>query len=221
VTVDPNQIAAFGVIAAWLSGAIALIPGVRLPRGTGARARSGGVGGSIGMLLQGVGFFLAFNWRRPRLSPFVPGSPAVQWAVAMAAITLAWVSVAFLIAALRTLGKQWSLLPRLADQHELIERGPYAVVRHPIYAGLLGLLFATAAAMTTPIAAVAVVAFYVPGTLIRVRLEERLLRTMFGERYDEYSRRVPALLPLGRETISLFARRVQKDPAYCSKEEDR
>jgi protein-S-isoprenylcysteine O-methyltransferase Ste14 len=204
VTADLNQIVAFGVFAAWLVGAIALIPGLRLPRGTGARSRSGGVGGSIGMLLQGAGFYLAFGWRRPALSPFVAGPTVVQWGVAAAAIALAWASTAFMVAAVRTLGKQWSLLPRLVDQHELIERGPYAVVRHPIYTALLGLLVATAVALTTVGAALAVVALYVPGALLRIRLEERLLRTVFGGRYDEYSRRVPALLPLGRATIGRF-----------------
>jgi protein-S-isoprenylcysteine O-methyltransferase Ste14 len=48
--------------------------------------------------------------------------------------------------AVRTLGRQWSLVARLADQHELITTGPYAAVRDPIYTALFGLLLATGVA---------------------------------------------------------------------------
>ncbi|MGI9088170.1 MAG: methyltransferase family protein [Chthoniobacterales bacterium] len=51
-------------------------------------------------------------------------------------------SVWLVLAAVRTLGKNWSLAARVTTDHELIETGPYARVRHPIYTGMLGMLIA-------------------------------------------------------------------------------
>jgi protein-S-isoprenylcysteine O-methyltransferase Ste14 len=69
------------------------------------------------------------------------------------------------------------------------------VVRHPIYAANFGLLLATGLAFSRlgPLL-LASFAFWI-GSVIRVRGEERLLREAFGEEYEAYARRVPALFP--------------------------
>jgi protein-S-isoprenylcysteine O-methyltransferase Ste14 len=81
-----------------------------------------------------------------------------------------------------------------------VTTGPYSVVRNPIYTGLWALQLATTIAFSSwiwwglvPIST----AIYYVGTMVRVRREENLLREQFGPAFDEYVRRVPALLPLG------------------------
>ena len=97
--------------------------------------------------------------------------------------------------AARTLGKQWALAARLVEGHELIQDGPYRFVRNPIYTGMFGMLIATGLAVTTwPLLLVATILFAL-GTYVRVRIEEKLLRQAFGERFEQYARKVPALIP--------------------------
>jgi hypothetical protein len=79
--------------------------------------------------------------------------------------------------------------------HELITQGPYSLVRNPIYLGMFGMLLATGLAVgRLPVLLAAIVVFLI-GIEIRIRTEENLLREAFGEKFDEYARRVPALIP--------------------------
>jgi len=115
--------------------------------------------------------------------------------VAMVALLIAVVSVALVNWAARCLGKQWSLGARLVEGHELIEDGPYRFVRNPIYTGMFGMLVATGLiAMRWERLAVAVIMF-AAGTYVRIRMEEHLLRAAFGVRFEEYARRVWAVIP--------------------------
>ena len=68
---------------------------------------------------------------------------AGDWTIAIIASALALASGLFAVAAVRRLGAQWSFVARVTESHELITSGPYAIVRHPIYAAMLGLLIAT------------------------------------------------------------------------------
>ncbi len=95
------------------------------------------------------------------------------------------------------LGRLWSgRVTRKADHH-IVQTGPYAVVRHPIYTGLLISAFATVAIKGTAIAAAGGVILLI-GWIVKARLEERFLREELGEEaYDAYRRRVPMLVPFG------------------------
>jgi protein-S-isoprenylcysteine O-methyltransferase Ste14 len=104
-------------------------------------------------------------------------------------------SVWFCFAAARALGKQWALMARVIEGHELIRQGPYAVVRNPIYLAMLGMLIATGMAVSRWPALVCAAIVFAAGTAIRIRAEENLLRETFGATFDEYARRVPAFLP--------------------------
>jgi protein-S-isoprenylcysteine O-methyltransferase len=95
----------------------------------------------------------------------------------------------------RTLGKQWALAARLVEDHKLITEGPYGFVRNPIYTGMLGMLVATGLAMEHWVALDFAVVLFAVGLVIRVRSEEKLLRAAFGEEFEEYAKRVPAVLP--------------------------
>jgi protein-S-isoprenylcysteine O-methyltransferase Ste14 len=75
------------------------------------------------------------------------------------AIAAAIGSVLLVMAAVKTLGKEWSITARMVEDHKLATKGPYARVRHPIYTGMLGMLIATGLAVSHWIALVAAIVF--------------------------------------------------------------
>jgi protein-S-isoprenylcysteine O-methyltransferase Ste14 len=95
----------------------------------------------------------------------------------------------------RALGRQWRIDAGLSSDHELITSGPYRFVRHPIYTSMLCVLLATGFVVTPlPLLLLAIVVFLI-GTEIRVRIEDRLLASRFGDKFQEYQRTVPAYIP--------------------------
>ena len=93
------------------------------------------------------------------------------------------------------LGRNWSGIVTLKHDHELVTSGPYAIVRHPIYSGLLLAFIGSAIANGEWRGLVAVVV--VAAALWRkLRLEERWMGEQFGTAYERYRRRVSALVPL-------------------------
>ena len=116
----------------------------------------------------------------------------------------AWVCVAFELAGFAFcwwarihLGRLWSgRITRKAD-HRVVDTGPYGVVRHPIYTGILLAVMAVMAAKGT-ILGIAGAVLLVVGLWMKARLEEAWLRSELGaEAYDTYRRRVPMLVPFG------------------------
>lgn len=152
---------------------------------------------TLGIVLQMCGFFLAFF--QPPWQPFLPpvallaGIFGIVFAVLTVAIAAA--SGWLIETAIRMLGRQWALRARLVEDHKLITVGPYAHVRNPIYTGMSGMLIATGLAMEHWIALIAAILLFAVGTVIRVRSEEKLLRSAFGKEFDDYAARVPAVLP--------------------------
>jgi protein-S-isoprenylcysteine O-methyltransferase Ste14 len=114
----------------------------------------------------------------------------------------AWACVALMVVGLALawwarfhLGRLWSGKITKKTEHRIVDTGPYALVRHPIYTGLLLAILATMIAKgTLPGIAGAVLA--ATGIYMKARLEERFLRAELGaDAYDAYSRRVPMLIP--------------------------
>jgi len=110
-------------------------------------------------------------------------------------MVLAAFSVWFCSASIRTLGEQWSLAARVVEGHKLVTKGPYSIVRNPIYTGMFGMLLATGLAVSHWIGLMIAIVIFAIGTFIRVRSEERLLREMFGPEFEAYARKVPAVIP--------------------------
>jgi protein-S-isoprenylcysteine O-methyltransferase Ste14 len=103
--------------------------------------------------------------------------------------------IAFAIWARLVLGRNWSgMVMQVRDQHELIQTGPYALVRHPIYTGLLLGIFGTALTLGTLASYLGVAAGLV-ALLLRVEIEERLMAGEFGATHDDYRRRTRKLIP--------------------------
>ena len=91
------------------------------------------------------------------------------------------------------LGGNWSARVALKENHELIRRGPYRVVRHPIYSGLLLMIFGTALLMGHIAGFLGLVICFC-GFWIKLRQEEALLTTRLPG-YSEYMARTKALVP--------------------------
>jgi protein-S-isoprenylcysteine O-methyltransferase Ste14 len=93
------------------------------------------------------------------------------------------------------LGRLWSSAITRKEGHRIIDDGPYGLVRHPIYTGLIVGLVATAAAegRITALIGAALIIF---GLWLKARTEERFLMVELGAAdYAAYCRRVPMLLP--------------------------
>ncbi len=150
-----------------------------------------------GLLLQAAGYVCVWSFplRQKQFSPVVSGSPVVEWGLAALTVVIAVASTWLVNAAARRLGKQWALAARLVEGHTLIREGPYRFVRNPIYTGMLGMLLATGLAVTQWIPLLIAIGLFIPGTYIRIRSEERLLREAFGSEFEAYARNVPALIP--------------------------
>jgi protein-S-isoprenylcysteine O-methyltransferase Ste14 len=93
------------------------------------------------------------------------------------------------------LGRLWSRnVARKADHH-LVDTGPYALTRHPIYTGIILATLATAVLRGSVVASLGFVCLTV-GWYVKARLEERFLREQLGApSYDAYAKRVPMLIP--------------------------
>jgi protein-S-isoprenylcysteine O-methyltransferase Ste14 len=144
-----------------------------------------------GLLLEILAYGLIWGFRRP-----APEGTAAVWIVC--ALVLAPLSCLFFAAALWELGRHFRIKAVVAADHELIMTGPYLVVRHPIYASMLGLLVSNAMVVARWEAAVCALILYAIGTEIRVRSEDGLLARRFPERFAAYRLRVPAYLPFLR-----------------------
>ncbi len=149
----------------------------------------------LGIVLEGLAYAMVWSIRRPYFSPLFRIPRALEIVLALATLALAAGSVWVVLAAVRTLGKQWSFAARLVEGHKLVTEGPYALVRNPIYTGMLGMLVATGLALSRPAELVVALVLFGVGTFVRVRSEEKLLREAFGAQFEVYARRVPAVFP--------------------------
>ena len=100
----------------------------------------------------------------------------------------------FSVWARRHLGKNWSQAVTLKKDHELIITGPYSLVRHPIYTGLLLAFLGSAIARAEWRGLLALALIFI-ALWRKLTLEEKWMREHFGDSYEAYSRRVRALIP--------------------------
>jgi protein-S-isoprenylcysteine O-methyltransferase Ste14 len=152
---------------------------------------------TFGIVLQMIGYFLVFFQppHRPFLPPVALLSGIVGILFSIFTVGLAAASGWLIYSSVRMLGRQWAMRARLVEDHKLITEGPYAHIRNPIYTGMLGMLIATGLATEHWIALVAAIVIFMIGLMIRVRVEESLLRSQFGTEFDQYASRVAAVVP--------------------------
>jgi protein-S-isoprenylcysteine O-methyltransferase Ste14 len=127
------------------------------------------------------------------------------WARVLGLVVLV-ASTVFTLWARFSLGTSWSVTPKVQGDHQLRSHGPYAVTRHPIYTGILGMLLGA-----TLLSGIGqwIVLFPVGLILfeVKIRLEEHLMLATFPEDYPRYRRQVPQLVPglfilRGRHSVS-------------------
>lgn len=113
----------------------------------------------------------------------------------LAALLLVLGAVGLFVSSSRTMGKNWSLVARTREDHQLVQTGPFAVVRHPIYVALFLFMVGMAIAYGHTRNLILAVPVYAVATWLRARHEERLLRDRFGADYDAYAARVKRFVP--------------------------
>lgn len=182
----PNYVCLPVLFAAWI---VWLIPFFRVQKQKQA-AEKIDPAARWGVLIEGAGFFLIW------MNPWMAAHPPI-WRFVLAIVFLDFGALLSWTSAL-ALGRQWRIDAGLISDHKLVRSGAYRFLRHPIYASMLCMLLGTGF-MITPfgILPVAVVIFLI-GTELRVRVEDKLLESRFGEEFREYRRSVPAYLPFIR-----------------------
>lgn len=100
----------------------------------------------------------------------------------------------FAVWAREHLGSNWSSSVSIKQGHELITSGPYGVVRHPIYTGILTGFLGMAMAISQVRGFIAFVLMFLV-LWSKLRMEERWMHSQFGETYAAYARQTAALVP--------------------------
>ena len=131
----------------------------------------------------------AVVWARPGPSIVFP-EPLVWLGLACSVL-----GVVFAVAAIATLGRHYDLKLELHAGHELVRRGPYAVVRHPVYTGLGLHTIGACLATGNVVFILGSICVTLPVFVLRARAEEALLRAEFGAEYERYAREVAMLIP--------------------------
>jgi protein-S-isoprenylcysteine O-methyltransferase Ste14 len=145
-------------------------------------------------VLTFLGFGMLFMFQF--LGPLVPlrlwrTPDAIGWGLAgltVLSLMLAWW-------ARLHLGRLWSARVTRKEGHRVVDTGPYALVRHPIYTALLSAALWLGVDKGTVWSLMGFVLLTV-GYVMKARIEERFLRAELGvQAYDEYAGRVPMLVP--------------------------
>jgi len=141
-----------------------------------------------------AGAVLMTPWATRRLAAPLLWNVGYAGAYALAAVTLAGILFAWW--ARIHIGRLWSGSITRKEGHRVVDTGPYALVRHPIYTGLIAALVASALAQATAVA-LAGAALLTFGFWLKARAEERFLTAELGaDAYGAYRRRVPMLVPV-------------------------
>lgn len=181
------------IVAAWLIWLVTWI----LAAGWSARTAShhdlGAESPSRVLTLAAIVMVIASYWPAPWGLLWTPPN----W-LGWVCFALVGVGLIFTWLARLHLGPLWSSTSAPTEDHCIVDTGPYGVVRHPVYAGLLLATVATAAERGR-LEALAGALVLMAAISLRAKLEERFLRRDLGdETYAAYRRRVPMLIPFAK-----------------------
>jgi protein-S-isoprenylcysteine O-methyltransferase Ste14 len=188
-TSEPQGLIFYVVYFAWLLGELVgatILPRVLYGARDGTRRDRGSLFFNVITLVFAISVDFALSLRGIALiSPIayyvgviliVAGLVLRQWAIAI-------------------LGRYFTLTVKIQSEHTIVEQGPYKLIRHPSYSGLLltligvGLALQTWAGVALNVLVFAIVFGY------RIYVEEKALNSALGERYASYSRRTKRLIP--------------------------
>jgi protein-S-isoprenylcysteine O-methyltransferase Ste14 len=144
-------------------------------------------------ILLGAGVVLVIPWTARRLGAAPLWNAGALGSYLLAAAALAGLALTWW--ARIHLGRLWSGAITRKEGHRIVDGGPYALVRHPIYTGLIAAIVASALAEATA-TALGGAALIVLSFSVKARAEERFLTAELGaDAYEAYRRRVPMLVP--------------------------
>ena len=143
-------------------------------------------------VVQSASVFAAF-WGSIRIEDNAFSETGQIEIVVVGALVLA--GLGFFLSAIITLGQNFAAVAQVKSDGNLVTRGPYGIVRNPIYLGYFLILVATPLAFGHLQNLAIAVALYLLGAVPRILLEERVLRAHFGATYDSYAARVNRLIP--------------------------
>jgi hypothetical protein len=149
------------------------------------------------MVLFSIELNLLLLWALAKLlvgrdAAVAPGSLRAPFAGAGA--LLAWAGAACLVWAKLTLGRWFSVSFAVKSGHELVTRGPYAIVRHPMYMSLIAIGVGLAIAWDSWVT-VGFALLYAAPFWMHTAIEEQMLESHFGDEWRAYKARVPRLVP--------------------------
>jgi protein-S-isoprenylcysteine O-methyltransferase Ste14 len=102
---------------------------------------------------------------------------------------------ALFVWARRFLGVNYSGHVLIKQGQELVQNGPYRIIRHPAYAGYLLMALGIAIGYSSLVGLAAILVFLLPSLFYRMKVEEKLLFEHFGEAYSQYANRTKRLIP--------------------------
>jgi protein-S-isoprenylcysteine O-methyltransferase Ste14 len=194
--IDPQPTSAYAVVALFGSlfvWAAALLAAKGRRGAAEAEAASTRDSGSmLGVAIQGLGFF-AVGFGPLKMVLGTPDLFAIGELIAVL-VLMAGV-IGLFMASSHAMGRNWAIVARTLDDHQLVTWGPFAVIRNPIYLALFIWILVMALALGHWRGLILGVPLYWIGTWIRVTREERLLRAQFGTAYDAYAARVKRFIP--------------------------
>jgi protein-S-isoprenylcysteine O-methyltransferase Ste14 len=157
---------------------------------TAQRQSLSGRAAYLGLLAIAAGLFAGLWRAHPLDVTIVPRGIATDISSGLVCA----LGLACAIWARRTLAGNWSASVNLKQGHELIQSGPYAYVRHPIYSGILLMFVGTALVIGRLHAWLGLLVVFA-SFWIKLRQEDALMARHFPDTYPAYRRRVKALVP--------------------------
>jgi protein-S-isoprenylcysteine O-methyltransferase Ste14 len=186
----PQQIVFYAIYFAWLVGC-EIIGATVYPRFRyGARGGQRRDGGSLFINVVTLVFAIFVDFElADRSIGFLP-APAYYIGIALMII-----GIILRLWAIVVLGRFFTLKVKVQSDHRIVEVGPYRLLRHPSYSGLLLVLLGIALALQTWVGLVINILVFALVFGYRIYVEEKALRGALGERYIAYSKRTKRLIP--------------------------
>ncbi len=171
-----------------------LIGNRRKMSGVSRKGATGGDRGSMVVLisLQWIGLVLNFSlaWLWP--------AAAIRWhpnAIFVLGIIFVLVGVALRWHSIRILGEYFTRDVAVSAGQQVVERGPYRLIRHPAYSGTFLTMLGVGLATTNWASLICLLACVFTGHVYRVRVEEQALSGALGQPYADYMRRTKRFIP--------------------------
>lgn len=149
--------------------------------------------GSIWAVRAGAGVGVALAVLSVHVAPTATLSPHARWA--WIGLVVMWTGIALRLWCFRTLGRYFTFTVQTSHDQPVIDRGPYAVVRHPSYLAILVVVLGTGLLIGNYVALCGLLVGVLGGVIYRIRVEDRALLADLGAPYRAYAATHQRLIP--------------------------